>query len=68
VENPPVIIVASGMANDSLWGEVLNFGGYDLLMEPFERNEVYRVISLAWLHWKYGCTPPGVRAHVVPAG
>jgi len=68
VENPPVIIVASGMANDSLWGEVLNFGGYDLLMEPFERDEVYRVISLAWLHWKHGCTPTGVRAHVVPAG
>ncbi|HEU0141726.1 MAG TPA: hypothetical protein VFQ79_18535 [Bryobacteraceae bacterium] len=68
VEKPPVIIVTSRMANESLWGEVLNFGGYDLLMEPFERNEVYRVISLAWLHWKHGRTQPDIRTHAVPAG
>lgn len=68
LENPPVIVVTSRMANDSLWGEVLNFGGYDLLMEPFERNEVYRVISLAWLHWKHGGTQPDIRAHAVTAG
>jgi hypothetical protein len=35
-----------------LWAEVLNLGGYDLLMKPFEEAEVYRVVGLAWLFWK----------------
>jgi len=48
----PLLIVTSRLADDSLWAEVLNLGGYDVLMKPFDRVEVLRVISLAWLHWK----------------
>ena len=48
----PLLIVTSRLANDQLWAEVLNLGGYDVLMKPFDRLEVLRVISLAWLHWK----------------
>lgn len=49
---PSLLIVSSSCADDFLWAEVLNLGGYDVLMKPFEPGEVVRVISLAWLHWK----------------
>lgn len=48
----PVLIVTSRLADDYLWAEVLNLGGYDVLMKPFDPVEVVRVISLAWLNWK----------------
>lgn len=49
---PALLIVASRTADDYLWAEVLNLGGYDVLMKPYDPQEVMRVISLAWLHWK----------------
>jgi DNA-binding response OmpR family regulator len=45
--DPPVVVVTSRLADDRLWGEVLNLGGYDVLMKPFEAEEVFRVVSLA---------------------
>jgi DNA-binding response OmpR family regulator len=51
-KEPPVIIVTSRLADDYLWAEVLNLGGYDVLAQPFDRNEVHRTINLAWQHWK----------------
>ncbi len=47
----PVLIVASEHADDKLWAEVLNLGGYDVLMKPFDRIEVSRVVNLAWQNW-----------------
>lgn len=44
---PPNLIVASRLADERLWAEVLNLGGYDLLMKPFVADEVRRVVSLA---------------------
>ncbi len=32
---PPVFVAASRLADDSLWAEVLNQGGFDLLASPF---------------------------------
>jgi DNA-binding NtrC family response regulator len=52
VPSPPLMIVASTHADDALWAEVLNMGAYDVLSKPFDRTEVTRIISLAWLHWK----------------
>ena len=49
---PPLLIVTSRHADDGLWAEVLNLGAYDVVSKPFEREEVIRIISLAWLHWK----------------
>lgn len=49
---PPPLIVTSRLADERLWAEVLNLGGYDLLMKPFDPTEVFRVVSLAWLSWK----------------
>jgi DNA-binding response OmpR family regulator len=44
--------VTSRLADDRLWAEVLNIGGYDVLAKPFVPAEVFRTISLAWLNWK----------------
>lgn len=52
LRQPSLLIVTSRMADDFLWAEVLNLGGYDVLMKPFDPTEVVRVVSLAWLHWK----------------
>lgn len=50
--NPPAVIVSSRLADDRLWAEVLNLGGYNVLNKPFQREEVFRDVSLAWLEWK----------------
>jgi DNA-binding NtrC family response regulator len=52
LSDPPLLIVTSRLADESLWAEVLNLGGYDVLPKPFDRVEVVRVVSVAWLHWK----------------
>jgi DNA-binding response OmpR family regulator len=50
---PPRLIVASRLADDRLWADVLDRGGYDVLSVPFEGREVIRVVSLAWRQWKH---------------
>jgi DNA-binding response OmpR family regulator len=48
--NPPYLIVTSRLADERLWAEVLNLGGYDVLAKPFNPEEVYRVVELACAH------------------
>ena len=50
--NAPVLIVTSRLADEHLWAEVLNLGGYDVLAQPLDRDEVRRTVSLAWQHWR----------------
>lgn len=50
--NPPLLIVASRLADEQLWAEALNLGAYDVLAEPFDATEVTRILSLAWLRWR----------------
>ena len=50
--NPPAVIVSSRLADDSLWSEVLNSGGFNVLAKPYREAEVFRDVSLAWLNWK----------------
>ena len=45
--DPPQLVVADHLADDRLWAEVLNLGGYDLLTMPLDAREVLRTISLA---------------------
>jgi DNA-binding response OmpR family regulator len=47
LNEPPALIVASRLADDHLWLEVLNAGGYDVLARPFDRQEANRTIALA---------------------
>lgn len=44
---PPMFIVTSRLADYALWAEVLNVGGYDLLLKPFRAEEVIRVVHAA---------------------
>jgi DNA-binding response OmpR family regulator len=55
-EDPPLLIVASRVADDSLWAEVLNLGGYTVLDKPFDRTELTRVVSLAYRQHHETCT------------
>ncbi|MEP7364431.1 MAG: hypothetical protein ABI972_14345 [Acidobacteriota bacterium] len=50
--SPPNVIVTAPDADDVLWSDVLNRGGYDVLARPFDSSEVVRIISLAWMNWK----------------
>jgi DNA-binding NtrC family response regulator len=43
----PPLIVTSFLADASLWAEVLNRGGFDVVRVPFEREELARVVTLA---------------------
>ena len=47
----PMVIVTSRLADERLWTEVLNQGGYDLLSKPFDPMEVTRVIEGALRRW-----------------
>jgi DNA-binding NtrC family response regulator len=60
--NPSYLIVTSQDADDRLWAEVLNFGAYDVLAKPFNSQEVFRAIGLAWRHWM-DCRKSAERAY-----
>lgn len=42
---PPELVVTSRLADDALWSEVLNLGGYDVLVRPLAAEEVERVVA-----------------------
>ena len=42
----PRLIVTSHAADEALWAEVLNLGGYDVLAQPFDEQEVRRVVAM----------------------
>ena len=50
--DPPLLIVTSRLADERMWAEVLNEGGYDVLAKPFDMEEVIRTFTLAWQHWQ----------------
>jgi DNA-binding response OmpR family regulator len=52
---PPQLIVTSRTADDYLWSEVLNIGGFDVLAQPLAPEELERVIASAHRH--YGFAP-----------
>ena len=39
-------------ADDKLWAEVLNLGGYDVLPLPAHALDTFRTVSGAWHNWK----------------
>jgi DNA-binding NtrC family response regulator len=51
----PRVVVASRMADDPFWQEVLERGGYNVIRTPFDPSEVYWVVSNAWRDWKSAC-------------
>ncbi len=43
----PSVIVTAPFADEALWAEVLNLGGYDVLAQPFDSTEVTRITQAA---------------------
>jgi DNA-binding NtrC family response regulator len=63
----PRLIVISAHADDLLWAEVLNLGGYDMLAKPLKLQEVARTVALAWRNWKDEREKSKTAAPVAPA-
>jgi DNA-binding NtrC family response regulator len=49
---PPEVILMTAKTDEHLWAEVLKSGAYDLIAKPFDRSEVFRIVSLAWRQWR----------------
>jgi len=47
LEHGPEVIVASRLADASLWAEALNIGAYDVLSKPFSAKEILHVVGCA---------------------
>ena len=50
-ERPPRVVVMSALAEERFWSEVLNLGGYDLVLKPLNSSELFRVLGLAARSW-----------------
>jgi len=55
--NAPSLIVASRLADESLWAEALNLGAWDVFGKPFDRSEVIRSVQSGCQRW-HDRTPP----------
>lgn len=64
---PPAVIVVSRLADERLWVEVLGAGGYDVLVTPFDRSELFRVLFLAWTAFERKMEPMPVSLKKPPA-
>lgn len=51
-KNPPMFILASQLVDESLWSEVLNLGGYGILLKPLHPEEVVRTVHGALMTWR----------------
>jgi DNA-binding NtrC family response regulator len=49
LRKPPLIIIISRLADNTLWAEALNLGVYDVLAKPLVQAEVVRVLTSAWI-------------------
>jgi FixJ family two-component response regulator len=47
----PRLIVVSRHADERLWAEVLNLGGFDVLASPCDDREILRALEMAWRNW-----------------
>lgn len=49
--HPAPLVVTSRLADRHLWGEVLHFGGHDVLAKPLEERAVLWAVNSAWQRW-----------------
>ncbi len=52
LERAPLLIVCSRLADELLWAEVLNLGGWDVLALSFDAREVTWSVGLAVREWQ----------------
>lgn len=50
----PSVLLASPVADQYLWGELVTNGGYDVVIKPFQRGELKRAVASAHAFWKSG--------------
>jgi DNA-binding response OmpR family regulator len=48
IAHRPLLVVASRLADEYLWTEVLNLGGHDVLAKPLLAKELRWVLESAW--------------------
>jgi len=63
---PPLLIVTSRVTDGYVWAEAINMGAYDVLAKPFDRTEVTRVLSAAWLQRQRQYCVPTMSRKVMP--
>jgi DNA-binding response OmpR family regulator len=56
------VILISRVVDHYLWNEVVQRGGYDVLLKPLREEDVVRAVRLAWSYWN-----TARRASVFPA-
>lgn len=50
VPDPPLLFVACSHPR-GLWFDVIQSGGFDVVLKPFARGEVTWALTTAWCHW-----------------
>jgi response regulator RpfG family c-di-GMP phosphodiesterase len=45
------VILISRVVDNYLWNEVVQRGGYDVLLKPLREEDVVRTVRLAWSYW-----------------
>jgi DNA-binding response OmpR family regulator len=64
----PSVIVTVPFADEALWAEVLNLGGYDVLSQPFDINEVTRIANAGFRRSRVpDCHPIQTRSYFAKA-
>jgi len=56
------VVVCSRLGDPTLWLDVLEQGGYDVLVEPFEHEEIQRIVEAAAAR-SYVRPPAQARSH-----
>jgi DNA-binding response OmpR family regulator len=68
LSRPPSFIISSRLADEHLWSEVLNLGGFDVLSTPFAAREVFHVVCCASDSWPQQWGIAATRQQVAEAG
>lgn len=58
LSSPPAVIVASRLADERTWAEVLNLGGFDLIPTPLDCQETARIVLAAQRQWNREASRP----------
>jgi hypothetical protein len=46
--SPSRLIVTDWLTDDAMWADALSLGAYDVVAQPLDPTEVFRVITAAW--------------------
>jgi DNA-binding NtrC family response regulator len=46
--HPACVLLASQVTDQYLWDEVIQHHGYDVVLKPFQADELRRVVTFAW--------------------